>query len=86
MVYFELLNKDLERWKKNMIAINIDIDSNFWKDVHITNPIFNVNTFTNHYMDIIITKKNNDRLIIYQYHNPLWEIYYKKSLQFNSKF
>jgi hypothetical protein len=81
----EIYKSDLKKWKKKIVSINIDIESNFWKMVQITSPIFNVNTFTSHYLDILITKKNDDRVIIYQYHNPLWEIYYQKALDFKFK-
>ena len=81
----EIYYLDLEDWKKKLISVNIDIESNFWKMVEITTPVFNINTFTSHYLDILITKKNNDRVIIYQYHNPLWEMYYQKALNFKFK-
>ena len=57
LIFDELYSIDLKKWKKKVIGVNIDIESNFWKEVFITYPLFNLNTFSNHYMDILITKK-----------------------------
>jgi len=85
-IYETLFKNDFKKWKTNIIPAHIDIESKFWEQVLISYPIFNINTFNSHYLDIFITRKDKEKVVIYQYHNPLWEIYYKKSLEFNSKF
>ena len=78
----EIYNHDLAKWKNRIYPSLIEIESKLWGFVQILGPNFFGNTFNMHYQDVLITDLYGNTQIIYQFHTPYWELYYKRANKF----